>query len=85
MIDGKFIYCVDLHGLHIREAREVINEFVLPFLKQVEQMMIKTGRGIHSNIGKSILKDTIKEYFNDFNTRYESVNGNDGALYIFSV
>ena len=82
-IDGKTIFSVDLHGLHSDEAKEIVNEHVLPFLDALGQIMIITGRGIHSKNGKSILKEKIKKYFLELKIRFEDVVGNDGAFYIF--
>jgi DNA-nicking Smr family endonuclease len=83
-IDGKTIFSVDLHGLHSKEARSIVDEHVLPVLDALGQIMIITGRGIHSKKrGKSILKENVKKYFVELKIRVQDITGNDGAFFIF--
>ena len=83
-VDGKMIFSVDLHGLHSNEARSIVDEHVLPVLDTLGQIMIITGRGIHSKKrGKSILKENVKKYFVELKIRIEDITGNDGAFFIF--
>jgi DNA-nicking Smr family endonuclease len=75
--------CVDLHGLHVDEAKEVVTEYVMPVLKAVGKIMIVTGRGLHSRNLTSQLKIQIREYFVSLKVRCEDMPGNEGAFYIF--
>ena len=62
----------------------MFTEFVLPLLDAAKRIMIITGRGKHSENGKSILKESIETYFTSINIRFENVRHNSGAIYIFS-
>jgi DNA-nicking Smr family endonuclease len=42
---------VDLHGLHVREAKEKIDEYILPILPALNKLAITTGYGSHLNSG----------------------------------
>jgi len=55
--------CVDLHGLHVAEAKEVVAEYVMPVLRVMGRIMVVTGRGLHSSDGTSKLRLEVKEYF----------------------
>lgn len=83
-VNGKEVLRVDLHGLHAEEAKEIVNEYVLPVLDVSKQIMIITGRGVHSQSGKSVLKTAIKEYFSSLSIKCEDDPKNEGAFYIFS-
>ena len=83
-VNGKEVLRVDLHGLHVDEAKEIVNEYVLPVLDVSKQIMIITGRGVHSQNGKSVLKNAIKEYFTSLSIKWEDVVKNEGAIYVFS-
>ena len=82
-VDGKMIFSVDLHGLHVSEAKEIVDEHILPVLDELQQIMIITGRGVHSKCRKSTLKDSIKKYFRKLKIRFEDICGNDGAFIIY--
>ena len=82
-IKGKDVCCVDLHGLHVNEAREIVREYILPILGVVRQIMVITGRGIHSETGKSVLRDPVRQLFEAFKHRCEEVKGNAGAFFVF--
>jgi DNA-nicking Smr family endonuclease len=83
--ESSSVHSVDLHGLHTEEAKEIVSEYVLPVLKVVERIMIITGRGVHSASGKSVLRDSLKEYFmsDQVKIQCQDVERNDGAFYIF--
>jgi DNA-nicking Smr family endonuclease len=57
---------------------------VLPVLDVAKQIMIITGRGLHSYNGRPVLKEAIRDYFYSLNVRCEDVLTNNGALYVFS-
>ena len=79
------IYCVDLHGLHNDEnTREILKEHVLPILSVVKKIMIITGKGLHNQSGKSVLKQAVQEYLTTLNYKIENVIGNDGAFYVLN-
>jgi hypothetical protein len=75
---------VDLHGLSVEAATRFINDPILPVLSVLKKIMLITGRGVHSADGQGVLKPAIKEYLRGFDIKCEDVNGNDGAIYIFS-
>jgi DNA-nicking Smr family endonuclease len=82
--DGTEVHCVDLHGLHLNEAKEIVKENILPVLMVVNQIMIITGRGKHSQNGKAVLKNAIKEYFGQLQFRCQDIVKNEGAFYVYS-
>ena len=84
LVDRKEVFCVDFHGLFVDEAKEVFSEFILPLLDVAKQIMIITGRGMHSQSGKSILKEAILEYLTFMNIKFKPVANNEGVIYIFS-
>ena len=71
---------VDLHGLHINEAKEKINEFIMPILPSIKRIIVITGHGAHSNGKSSVLKDSIKEYFLTLGVICVESTKNKGAL-----
>ena len=75
--------CVDLHGLHVDEAKEVVTEYVMPVLKVMDRIMVVTRRGLHSSVGTSQLRKHVREYFASLNVRCDDVAGNEGAFYVF--
>jgi len=82
-VNGKEVFSVDLHGLHINEAKLIANEYILPVLEVARQIMVITGRGAHNQSGLSVLKNSMKEYFESLNLRCENVPKNNGALFVF--
>lgn len=56
--DGKMT--IDLHALHVEEAKNMLQEYVFPALPVVRKVIIITGRGSHSKGGKGVLKEEIK-------------------------
>ena len=54
---------IDLHGLFINEAKERVNEFILPILPVLKKAIVITGHGSHSQSRESLLKNAIQEYF----------------------
>jgi hypothetical protein len=55
--DGKMR--VDLHALHVDEAKTMLAEIVFSTLDVVKRMIVITGHGSYSKGGKSALKDEI--------------------------
>ncbi len=73
---------VDLHGLHVKEAKERVAEYVLPILPAMKKMIIITGHGAHNQDGNSVLKESIKKYFEELNINCVELTKNKGALCI---
>jgi DNA-nicking Smr family endonuclease len=78
------ILSVDLHGLHISEAKFLAKEYILPILDVGKKIMVITGKGIHSKNGKSVLKEAMKDFFYELSIKCEDLLKNDGAFYIFN-
>jgi hypothetical protein len=76
---------IDLHGLHVNEAKEKVNEFVLPILPALKKMIVITGYGVHAEAGSSVLKESIKEYFESLNVKCVESTKNKGALCVYYV
>ena len=77
------VFSVDLHGLHIGEAKEIIDEFVRPVLDVAKHIVVITGRGVHSQRGRAVLKEAVREHFVLAGVKCEDVVGNDGALCVY--
>jgi hypothetical protein len=75
---------VDLHGLSVEGAKQIVLNTILPVLPVLKKIMVITGRGVHSQSGESVLKSSIKRFIAELNVRVEEVVGNDGAIYVFS-
>jgi hypothetical protein len=75
---------VDLHGLFVEEAKEVIETFVLPVLPVIGKLMLITGRGVHNKTKMAKLKLALKKHFSEIKIRCEELSDNEGALVIFS-
>ena len=73
---------VDFHGLHVGEAKERVDEFVMPILPALKKMIVITGRGVHSEAGGSVLKQALVKYFAELNVKCEEVRKNKGALLV---
>jgi len=73
---------MDFHGLHVNEAKERIDEFVLPILPALKKMIVITGRGVHNETGGSVLKEELRKYFGQRNVKCEELKKNKGALCI---
>jgi len=84
IVNEKEVFCVDFHGLFVDEAKGIFHEFILPLLDVAKQIMIITGRGMHSQNGKSILKEAVIEHLTFLNIKFKHVPNNDGAIFIFS-
>jgi DNA-nicking Smr family endonuclease len=79
---GKGVY--DLHGLHVQEAKTILDEIVIPQLAQNKGVTLITGRGAHSPSGKGVLKPALCKYLSkNHNLTFSNVSGNPGALAIF--
>jgi DNA-nicking Smr family endonuclease len=53
---------IDLHALHVEEAKNMLLEYVFPVLPVVRKVVVITGRGTNSNGGKGVMKEEIKVY-----------------------
>ncbi|CAF0869016.1 unnamed protein product [Brachionus calyciflorus] len=83
VINDKLSIQVDLHGLFVKEAIGKVEEFVLPLLDVLKEIMLITGRGSHNKTGQANLKNGLKQYFNSKNIKYKDVERNEGAIFIF--
>ena len=80
IVNDSEVFCVDFHCLSIEGAKIVFNEFILPLLDVAKQIMIITGRGLHSKNGKSVLKEAFVEYLTSMTIKFQNVSNNDGAI-----
>ena len=62
---------LDFHGLKVREAKQKVNELVVPVLPVVRSMVLITGRGRHSASGGSALKPAIEKVLDEPYETYE--------------
>ena len=76
---------IDIHGLHVKEAKAQITEYVLPVLQVVSKVILITGRGRHGASGASILKPAMEAFLRLVNVNFKDVPGNDGAIWIYSL
>ena len=74
---------IDLHGLHINEAKEKVNEYVVPILPALKKIIIVTGQGNHSESGECVLKEAIKQYLLSLNIKCLESTKNKGALCVY--
>lgn len=74
---------VDLHGLHVNEAKLKLTELILPMLKDVKKMTLITGHGAHNKSGESVLKKAISTFLKERKISCEDHPTNKGALCIF--
>jgi DNA-nicking Smr family endonuclease len=65
--DGKMR--IDLHALHVDEAKSMLTEYIFPALPVVKRVIVITGRGANSKGGKAVLKDEIKVSVGSYSTR----------------
>ncbi|KAJ3096713.1 hypothetical protein HDU97_005629 [Phlyctochytrium planicorne] len=70
---------VDLHGLHVTEAKLMVEQFVVPVVPVVKSVIIITGRGKHARDGDAVLKKAMKEFLPKL-----GLAGKNGALRIES-
>ncbi|KAJ3297920.1 hypothetical protein HK104_011380 [Borealophlyctis nickersoniae] len=72
--------CVDLHGLHLKEAEEMLEQFVVAVLPVLKSVIVITGRGSHSADGVGVLKEGVRKFVESLGRRCKNVRGNAGAL-----
>ena len=82
--ESKSSIFIDLHGLFINEAKERVNEFILPILPVLKKMAVITGRGSHSQSGESQLKKAMQDYFTSMKYKCVEVANNKGALCVYA-
>jgi hypothetical protein len=75
---------IDLHGQSVEAAKRFINDPILPVLPVLKKIMVITGRGLNSANGEGVLKPALKTYLTELNVKYEDVEGNQGAIFIFA-
>ena len=79
------IMAIDLHGLHVNEAKTILQNHVLPVLPVLKKVYLITGRGKHSKDGKSVLRESVKKYLlkeAGLALRCEEQIGNEGVLFL---
>jgi DNA-nicking Smr family endonuclease len=55
----------------------------LPVLPVIKKLVLITGRGNHSDGGKCVLKETLKDYLCELDVQIYKIKGNDGAIRVF--
>ena len=81
-LSGKTIMKIDIHGLHVEEAKAQISEYILPVLQVISKVILITGRGRHGESGASILKPAMEAFLSLEEVKFRDVPGNDGAICI---
>ena len=77
---------IDIHGLHLNEAKETFNECVLPILPALKRVIVITGHGSHSQTGHSVLKQAMIKHFDSLNLRSKELAKTGGlCVYGFSL
>ena len=72
-------------GLHVKEARERVKEYILPILPALKKIIIITGHGAHNQDGTAVLKDNMKQYLSkELNLKCEDLAKNRGAICVFA-
>ena len=74
---------IDMHGLHITEAKERFKQFILPILPLMKRVIVITGHGAHSKTNQSVLKESLKEYFESMDLRSKELSKNKGAICVY--
>ena len=69
----------------MNEAKESLNEFVLPILPALKKIVMITGHGAHSQAESSILKREIIQYLASLDIRCEENKKNKGSLMVWAV
>jgi DNA-nicking Smr family endonuclease len=75
------ITSVDLHGLSVEGAKQIVYNTILPVLPVLKKIMIITGRGLHSADEQGVLKPAVKNYLEELEIKCEDVERNEGAIY----
>ena len=83
-LSGDTLLKIDIHGLHVEEAKTQITEYVLPVLQVVSKVILITGRGRHGASGASILKPAMESFLSSMNVKFRDVPRNDGAIWMYS-
>ena len=79
------IMSIDLHGLHVEEAKSILQDYVLPVLPVLKKVNLITGRGKHSDTNYSTLKESIKKFLSEeieTPLRCEERMDNQGVLFV---
>ena len=74
--------CIDLHGLHVAEAKAKFDELVVPVLPVLGRCVVVTGRGSHSKGGEAALREALVRHARHRALRCAVMQGNGGALEI---
>lgn len=72
---------MDLHGLHVKDAIEILEERIQELRKKREKqtLCVITGAGIHSDEKGPKIKPAVKEYLQTHSIKFEENDGN-GSL-----
>ena len=81
--DNDKVY-VDLHGLHVNEAKDKLNEVILPALIVLKKLILITGHGVHNQTGDAVLKNSIKTFLKEKKLRCEDDCNNKGPLVLYA-
>jgi DNA-nicking Smr family endonuclease len=71
------IYKVDFHGLHVNDAKSILEDYVFLCLPVLEKVMIVTGCGLKQKLKKQMLA-----YLKSLKYETEEVFANNGAFYL---
>jgi DNA-nicking Smr family endonuclease len=66
----KITKTIDLHGYTVEETRSILKNY-LKSLKKDENLLVITGKGIHSQNSKPILKPAIVNYLKNQNVQWK--------------
>ena len=81
--DNGNLQC-DFHGVRAPEAKRIFDEIVLPKLS-LYNVKIITGRGVHSEDGRAVLKPLLREHARSLGLDTESIRGGPEAQGAFLV
>ena len=56
---------IDLHGLHVDEAKLKLTELIFPVIEVFNKVALITGYGLHSKTGDSVLKTSLKSFLQE--------------------
>ena len=69
----------------MNEAKESLNEFVLPILPALKKIVVITGHGAHSQDAPSILKREMMQFLGGMEIRCEENKNNKGSLIVLAA
>ena len=63
--DNSNSISIDFHGLHVKDAKRIFKETVLPVLPVLRHISIITGHGTHNIEKQSTLKESLKKFISE--------------------